>query len=72
MLLEGGGEAAVALGVGDEEEVVGLGGVEGGLEGGHSGVADGAGGQAGVDVGVVGRGVLEVGGVDGSAPPIVE
>ena len=55
VLFEGGGEAAVALGVGYEVEVVGVGGGEGGLEGGDAGVADGAGRQAGVAIGVVGR-----------------
>jgi hypothetical protein len=62
----------VAVGVGDEVEVAGLGGVDGGAEGGEAGVADGAGGQAGVAVSVVGRGGLEVGGIDGPAPAVLE
>ena len=60
VFFEAGGEAAVAVGVGYEVEVVGLGGVDGGLEGGEAWVADGAGWQAGVAIGVVGRGVGEV------------
>ncbi len=72
VLLETDGEPGVAGGVADEVEVVGLGGVQGCTEGGYSGVGDGAGRQAGVLVGVVGRGGLEVGGVDGAAPAVVE
>ena len=72
VLLETDGEAGVSGGVADEVEVVGLGGVQGCAEGGYAGVGDGARGEAGVFVGVVGRGGLEVGGVDGAAPAVVE
>ena len=72
MLLEVGGEAAVAGGIADEIEVVGLGRVKGSPQGGDSGVADGPGRQAGVVVGVVRRGRLQVGGVDGAAPAVFQ
>ena len=59
-------------GVADEVEVVGAGWAHGGSEGGEAGIGDGPGGQAGVFVSVIGRWRLEVGGVDGAAPAIVE
>ena len=72
VLLEIDGEAGVAGGVADKVEVVGLGGMKGGAEGGYAGVGDRTRGQARVFVGVVGRGGLEVGGVDGAAPAVVQ
>ncbi len=54
VFFDGAGEAVVALGVGDEIEVVALGGVHGGFEGAAAGVADGAGGQACIAIRVVG------------------
>src|SRR5450631_3905729 len=72
VLFEGGGEAAVALGIGDEVEIAGAGGGDCGFQGRNSGVADGAGRQAGVTIGVVGRIRLEVGSVNGAAVAILE
>ena len=63
----------MAVGVGYEVEVVGLGGVDGGAQGRRGrGWRTGPGGQAEVAVGVVGRGVGEVGGVDGATPAVFE
>src|ERR1019366_3585340 len=72
MLLEGGGEAAVALGIRDEVEEIGARGGDGGFERGDARVADGAGGQSGVAIGVVGRIELKVGGVNGAAIATLE
>src|ERR1700729_2073072 len=72
VLLEGGGEEGVAGGVADKVEVISLCGRHCRLEGGDAGVADGARGEAGMLVGVVRRGPLEVGGVDGTSPAVVE
>ena len=57
----------MALRVRDEVEVVGVGGGTGGFERGDAWVGDGAGRQAGMAIGVVGRGVLQVGLVDGAS-----
>src|ERR1035437_3151191 len=67
VLFEGGGEAAVALGVGDEVEIVGVGWGERGFECGDAGIADRARRQPGMAVGVVWRRGLEVGFVDCAA-----
>ena len=72
MLLEVDGEAGVTGRIADEIKVIGLGGMESSPEGGDAGVADGPRRQAGVFVGVVGRGRLEVRGVDGAAPAVVQ
>jgi len=55
MFLQGGGEAAVALRVGDEVEVVGGRRRQGSSERGDAGIANGAGRHPGVAIGVVGE-----------------
>src|SRR5260370_4519622 len=72
VLFETSGKAAVTGCITHKIKVIGLCRGDCGLESRHSGVADGAGGQTGVAVGVVGGWGLEVRGVDGAAPAVVE
>lgn len=72
VLLEIDRETGVAGGIADKVKVVGLGGVHRGAQGCQAGVGDWPGRRAGVFVGVVGRGRLQVRGVDGAAPAVVE
>ena len=63
VFFQGGGEAAVTLGVGYEIEVIGAGGVRARPSGPQCReFAIGPGRQSGMAVSVVGRGVLQVGG----------
>src|ERR1700761_8711545 len=72
VLLEIDREAGVTGGIADKVQVVGLGWVHRGAEGSYARIGDRSGGETGVLVGVVGRGELEVRGVDGAAPAVVE
>ena len=67
MLGKSSGEASVAVGVADKVEEGGLCRGDGSPEGGDAGATDGTGRKAGVLVGIVGRGRVEVGAVDGAA-----
>src|SRR5581483_2729092 len=61
VLFQGTCKAVMALGVGNEIVIIGLGRMHGGFQGAAAGISDGAGGQAGVTVGVVGGGELHIG-----------
>jgi len=72
VLLQCGGKTAVASGVADEVEEVGVGGRDGRAQSCEARVADRAWWQPGVPVSVVGRGGLQVRGMDDASPAAVE